>query len=82
MHDVDELSPEVAARVDALLATVDLDPLARAVANAIWDAWEREVAALDAHNAACQMCSIGERCLDGRLLENRARRVKKGASAS
>lgn len=43
MHELDlELSPEVAARVDALLETIDVDPLGRALANVIYDAWERQ----------------------------------------
>jgi hypothetical protein len=40
-----EPSPEVLAQVDALLETIDLDPLGRLIADALWDEWEAEQAA-------------------------------------
>ena len=84
MRDV-ELAPEVAARVDALLETVDLEPLGRALADVLYDAWERRLAASEAHARECSLCSLNtpeDACPEGKRLEGLARMAGEGGAAS
>lgn len=73
MHDT-ELSPEVAAQVDALLDSIDLEPLARALVGAVAGAWERRLAERESHFRGCPTCSVGGpdgMCPEGRRLDER-----------